>query len=59
MLELEEQAIAAGARERRRERHRVALGVHVQEREVALAQRDQVAARAEVGLSPDGLRRRG
>ena len=30
-------------------------GVHVQEREIALAQRDQVAARAEVGLGLDRL----
>ena len=52
VLELKEQAVAALGRELRRERDRLSLlgGVGVQVAEVALAQRDEVAAGAEVGL---------
>ena len=54
-LELQEQAVGAGREEVGRERNRaggvaVLLGVDVQVREVALAQRDEVAAGAEVRL---------
>ena len=54
-LELQEQAVAAGGREVGRERHDAGrlvavVRVDVQVGEVALAQRDQVAAGAEVRL---------
>ena len=55
MLELEEQPVAAGGGERRREARARAGGMHVEEGEVALAQRDQVAVRAEVRLGVDRL----
>jgi hypothetical protein len=55
VLELEEQPVAARGRERRRESDAVVLRVHVQERQVALAQRDEVAAGAEVRLDLDRL----
>ena len=48
VLELQEQAVAAGGRERRpsnAQRRSLVVGMHVQEGEVALAQRDEVAAR--------------
>src|SRR3712207_2989701 len=58
--ELEEEPVAAGRGEGRREADRVAAGavlggVDVQEGKIALAQRDQMAARAEVRLYADGV----
>ena len=59
MLELQVQAVARARLQVGLELDAVRLGrVHVQEREIALAQRDQVAAGAEVGLGLDRLRRR-
>ena len=55
MLELEEQAVAAGGGELDLEVGAVAARVDVQERHVALAERDEVAAGAEVGLGRDRL----
>ena len=56
VLELEEQPVAAGGRELGLERDgRSPRRVDVQERQVALAQRDEVAAGAEVRLGRDRL----
>ncbi len=53
-LELEEQAVAAGRRELGHEAQPVLVRVDVQEGEVALAQRDEVALGAEVVVERDG-----
>ncbi len=65
VLELEEQPVPPGGWELRRERHKVVVAgaiaagvfgrVGSQEPEVPLAQRDQMAAGAEVGLGVDDL----
>ena len=58
-LELQEQAVAAGGRERGHEPQAVLVGVDVQEGEVALAQRDEVALGAQVVLDRRPAGRRG
>src|SRR3954453_13313029 len=55
--ELEEQPVAPGGRELGHEPQRVLVGVDVEEREVAVAQCDEVALRAEVRLHGDGAAR--
>ena len=56
--ELQEEPVGPGGRERRPERRAVLVGVHVQEGEVALAQRDEVTLGAQVGLDGDAAGRR-
>ena len=51
--ELEEQAVPARRRERGHEAQPAGVGVDVEEREVAVAQRDEMAAGAEVRLDHD------
>ena len=54
-LELQKEAIAAGAREGRLEFQGVCVRMNVQEREIALAEGDEVALRAKVVLDVDFL----
>ena len=51
--ELQEEPVGPGCREGRHERRAVLVGVHVQEGEVALAQRDEVTLGAQVVAERD------